>query len=268
MSNPYLINHISVMQQQERSETYRCSDYMNMSFTNSMCPDDRQALCNWCYKTVAACNGVSPATAIMAISYFDRFMSSNSNSAELALTDIRVGQLAFITCFVIALKVHSGFKVDSDFVSNVICRDMYGADEIVDMEIELLRSLGWHLNGPTSYDFIDGFLQLVQSDIDGIFLDSLTRCSKALATLAITRYDVALQYPSAIAFTSICCALQYLEVVPSVDSVTVLRYMISVSGLDFNDHETKRLLDTMVGIIRELFNDFPNRGYGGTADKI
>ncbi|KAL3768155.1 hypothetical protein ACHAWO_006525 [Cyclotella atomus] len=202
MSNPYLINHISVMQQQERSEAYRCSDYMNISFTNPMCPDDRQALCNWCYKTVAACNGVSPATAIIAISYFDRFMSSNSNSAKFALADIRVGQYVG-TC-------------------------------------------------------------TLDPSIDSVYLDSFTRCSKALATLAVTRYDVTLQYPSAIAFTSICCALQ-LEAVPLVDSVTVLQYMISVSGLDFNDHETKRLQDTMVDIMRELFHDFPSRGHGDTA---
>jgi hypothetical protein len=230
-----------------------------------MRPDDRQALCNWCYKTVAACNGVSPATAVIAISYFDRFMSSNSNSAELTLADIEIGQLAFVTCLVIALKVHYGFNVESDFVSNVICRDMYRADEINGMEIEILRCLRWRLNGPIPHDFIDGYLQIAIPSIDGIYLDSLTRCSKALAGLAVARYDVALKYPSAITFTSICCSLHYLEAVPSVESVTVLRCMKSVSGLDFNDHETRRLLDTMMGVMREFVDDIPSRGHGGTV---
>jgi hypothetical protein len=252
MSNPYLISQISVMQKHERAEAYICSDYM--ALTNSMRPDDRKALCNWAFGTVAACNGASPATAVIAISYFDRFMSSNSNSAEIALADIHVGQLAFLACLVIALKVHSGFDVETDFVSNTICRDMYRADEINSMEIQVLTSLEWRLNGPTSHDFIDGFLHLARSSIDSIYLDSLTRCSKALAELAVTRYDVALQYPSSIAFTSICCALLYLETAPSVDSVTVLRCMSSVSGLNFNDY-TRRLFKTMIRLMHESFSD-------------
>jgi hypothetical protein len=265
MSNPHLI---SLMQQQERSEAYRCSDYL--AFANSMHPDDRQALCNWSYHTVASCKGVSSATAVMAISYFDRFMSSNSSSAELALEDIGVGQLACVTCLVVALKVHYGFNVETDFVSNAICRDMYSADEINRMEIEILQSLDWRLNGPIPHDFIDAYLNLheVIPTIDSSYLDSLARCSKAMAELAVTRYEVALHYPSAIAFTSICCALLYLEAVPSVDSVTVLGCIKRVSGLDLNDHTTTRLFKTMIGLMQEFSSGGSSRGSGGVVRMI
>ncbi len=41
--------------------------------------------------------------------------------------------------------------------------------------------------------------------------------------------------------------------------------MKSVSGLDFNDHESRRLLDTMMGVMREFVDDIPSRGHGGTV---
>jgi hypothetical protein len=178
-------------------------------------------------------------------------MGSNSRHAELAKADIGTAQLAFVACLMIALKVHSGFNVESDFVSNVICNDMYGTDEINAMEIEVLRSLGWRLNGPLPHDFIDSFLQVVISFADSRQLDLLATCSKALVEKAVKSYDVALQYPSVIAFTSVCCALRYLEVISSVDSMSVFRYMKSVSGLDFNDPAAKRLYGMMIEFMQE-----------------
>jgi hypothetical protein len=164
------------MQQQEKSQAYRCIDYMSSS--TSLCPDGRLALCNWGYKTVAACDGIRPATAVTAISHFGLFMGSNSRSVELARADIGTAQLAFVTCLVIVLKTHSGFNVRSDFVSNTICRDMYCADEIIQMELEILQSLQWRLNGPLPHDFINSFLQVVIPFVDSRHLNFLTTCSK------------------------------------------------------------------------------------------
>ncbi len=64
-NNPYLLSQLCVMQEKEKSRAYQCSDYMSLS--NSMCPDDRLALCIWSYKVVASCNDVRPATVVIAI---------------------------------------------------------------------------------------------------------------------------------------------------------------------------------------------------------
>jgi hypothetical protein len=119
------------------------------------------------------------------------------------------------------------------------------------MEIEILRSLGWCLNGPTSHDFIESYLQLVPF-IDSRHHNFLTHFSKALVEQAITSYDVSQQYHSVIACTAICCALQYLEVMSSVNSITILCYMKGVSGLNVEDPVTRRLFQTMVELLREF----------------
>jgi hypothetical protein len=89
------------------------------------------------------------------------------------------------------------------------------------------------------------------------FIDSrhhnfLNRFSKALAEQAATSYNVSQQYHSVIACTAICCALQYLEVMSLVDSITILCYMKCVSGLDVEDPITRRLFQTMVELLREF----------------
>jgi hypothetical protein len=144
MSNPYLIiDQICVMRQQEKPQAYRCSDYMALT-NSSFSPDARRALCNWSDEISEACNGVSLVTSVIALSYFDLFLSSNSRSAELALADIGTAQLAFVMCLVLAIKAHSGMNVEPDFVLSAICGDMYHTAEINGMEIEILWSR-WRL---------------------------------------------------------------------------------------------------------------------------
>jgi hypothetical protein len=239
------------MQEQEKSEAYKCDDYM--SHTKAVCPSDRLALCNWGYQVIAASNGVSRLTAVIAFSYFDRFLSTPTRVAHCVLEDIGLCQLAFVASLVIALKIHSGFNVEPDFVSNVMCNEMYDAEQINKMELAILQALEWRVNGPTPHDFIDGFLAIVPW-IKAPHLDFLTRVSKAIAELAVSRYSVALHQPSAIAFVSIYCALQTLEAATftSIDSVSIVNYLQIVSGLSFDDPAIRSLFNTMVCLSSEF----------------
>jgi hypothetical protein len=251
------MSHICVMQEQEKSEAYKCKDYM--SLTNVLGPSDRAALCDWGYRVIEACKGISRLTAVKAFSYFDRFLSlsAQSASAQCALQDIGVSQLAFVASLVIALKVHSGFNVEPDFVSDVLCNHMYNAKDINNMEMEILQALEWRVNGPTPHDFIDSFLEIAPL-IKAPHRDFLTRVSKFIVELAVVRYPIALHQPSEIAFASICCALQTLEAVTftSIDSVSVLHYLQMVSGLSFDDPALKHLFNTMVCLNQEFHLSF------------
>jgi hypothetical protein len=235
------------MQHQEKSISYKCSDYISTAKV-LVSASDRQALCNWGYQTIAACNGVSRSACVVAILYFDRFLSSSAPAAKRALEDIHDFQLAFVTCLVIALKVHSGFNVESEFVSNVVCKNMYDAEDIIGMEIEILKALEWRMSGPTPHDFIDHFLEAIPS-IGGIHHEFLSRFSKGLVELAMMRYNVAIQAPSEIAFASICCALQYAEFSSTIDSLSYLNLKV-ISGLSLTD--VKSLFEIMLNVVHEF----------------
>lgn len=145
MFNADLLNQIRVMQEQEIEDDYRCSDYM--IYSNTFSPSDRSALCAWGYQIIADCNGVNRSTVIKAISHFDRFMSTSLQSSILAHTKMRTAQLIFATCIMIALKAENGLNVELDFISSIICQDMYHPDDFFFMESVILRALKWRLYG-------------------------------------------------------------------------------------------------------------------------
>lgn len=231
------------MQQQETSPSYRCTDYISSSDNVEFSCSDRRALCDWGYKTIAACNGISRQTAVVAISYFDRYLSSPASSAKRTLSDLPSIQLAFVTCLVIALKTDSGFHVESDFVSSVVCKNMYQAEEINTMEIEILRTLSWKLSGPTAHDFIDYFLEATPQ-INGSDKEFTRYFSKALVEVAVMNYDVAIRLPSEVALIALWCALEYVGFGRATDLP-----FISISGLDLNDAAMRSLFKTIIDIV-------------------
>ena len=56
--------------------------------------------------------------------------------------------------------------VTPNFVAESLCDGMYHPEEIINMEVEVLRSLDWWLNGPTPLDFIQHFMELLPSSAD------------------------------------------------------------------------------------------------------
>eukprot|EP00956_Cyclotella_meneghiniana_P045877 scaffold388663_cov152-Cyclotella_meneghiniana.AAC.1 len=191
----------------------------------------------------------------MAFSYFDRFLSSNAPAAKRALNYIAQCQLAFVTSLVIALKCHLGFEVEYNFVSEIVAKGVYDAEELSCMEMEVLQALDWKLNGPSPDDFIGYFLELLSDAHEAPFLEFVRSFSKSLVQLAVTRYDVVVQhYPSKIAFASIWCAFQCAELVfPDsklfLESMMVIKF---VSGYDTDDARFKSLLKLLFRLVQEF----------------
>ena len=221
-----------------------------MSTSNTITPSERKALCNWGFQTIAACNGVNRSTAIVAISYFDRFLSFSSSAVNRAWEDLQDVQLAFVACLVIALKIHSGLNVECDFVSSAVCKNTYSSEEITYMEIQVLRSLSWKLNGPTPHDFIDYFVDIIPH-LEVNQKETINHLSKALVEISISEYDVAIQHPSEVAFVAISCSLDYA----GVDSVNCIPFLRMISGLDpSRDLQLRSLHQVMVSLVRELLS--------------
>ena len=90
-------------------------------------------------------------TALLAFTYFDRFLSSNSSAEQQTLNDIQECQLAFVSCLLISLKCHSGFY------GNLYDEN---EEELSCMDMELSQALDWKLSGPISSWFL--ILELCQ----------------------------------------------------------------------------------------------------------
>ena len=240
MRNSELISQIRMMQRQEKSASYRCTDYISSPCNTIFSSMDRHVLCEWGFNSIGAFSGISCTTVVHAISYFDRFLGSSTLIANRVMSNINHIQLAFVACLVVALKVKAGLNVETEFVSRVVCRNRYSTQEINAMEMEVLQALSWKLNGPTAHDFIDYFFEdMPYFDEDGVQKDIVVQLSKALVELALREYKVAFQLPSQIAFGAITCALDYAE--PSSSSRS-LAHLYEISGYDPNDAELRDVL--------------------------
>jgi hypothetical protein len=128
-------------------------------------------MCQWGFNIVDAC-GVERNLAVVAITYFDRFLSCRGvRVVEVCLASQREFQLAFIvssmsrwfsftrterklrsthlhyhqffvlkTCLVISLKGREGMKISPDFVAKTLCEQMYHPDEVIEMEGSLTNT--------------------------------------------------------------------------------------------------------------------------------
>jgi hypothetical protein len=236
---------MQVMKHQE-STTYRTLPYLECAAVTAQ---DRSALCQWGMSCVDACN-IDRKICSIAIGYFDRFMSSRGSKVALTcLSDQRDFQLAFVvssyvqhhisphvftdsiltqyspsflidlhlqTCLLIALKGHMGVNVSATYVSETICDGMYDPIEFIPMELEILKFLGWRLNGPTPQDFIQHFAQLLPASTNERFVKMLVDEATTNSEVALLNYEMALKAPSRVAFLSISTAIRSLGGVGSL----------------------------------------------------
>jgi hypothetical protein len=220
-SNEYLLNHIVIMRNQEKTSYKVSRDYFNeardcMTSTGfTVSPSERKALLCWAYGIVDMCV-IERRVAIMAISYLDRFLADNIDRCAHALSSRRNFQLCFTVCLFIALKNCVGMKVEVDFVTDDLLHGMHKESQILEMEMAVLQGLNWRLNGPTAIDFVHAFLKLLPNQ-DDCKLKVLAKAAEVQVELAMGDFSISLQEPSSIACSSIILAMNSGMKVNAVD---------------------------------------------------
>jgi hypothetical protein len=222
-SSLFLVDHLQFMKKQQLD----CVQ-VNYLFSPAaaITPDDRRALCSWCYRSVELFSNTNKATAGIAVSYLDRFMSTNSPRVADALQSRLQYQLVALACIVIALKCHAGVRVN--FV-DTICQGLYEKDEINACEIDILEALQWKLNGPSPHDFIDSLAGLLnECTIEST--SSLSTWAKKYADAAVLDYEMAQNSSLTLAYSSLLTALQLKEMLfHPEDMITWISKLESIS---------------------------------------
>ncbi|KAL3796876.1 hypothetical protein HJC23_008829 [Cyclotella cryptica] len=253
-SNPYLIESIRVMRNQETTAYKLTRDYLRRDANESLrsnrivvTPSDRQAMLSWAYDTVDVCN-INRYVAITAMTYLDRFLAnSRCRRANLALSSRQEFQLCFITCFIIAMKTRAGMNVGSHFISKHLCHGLYSANEILQVELEVLRGLRWKLNGPTAIDFVHAFLELTPQWKNVRVMDSLVKVAEGQVELAMMDYSLALQEASSIAYSAVLLAVNYMGCC-DVDQSPWIQSLSIITGNEAHDSRSRLICHRMIGI--------------------
>ena len=101
--------------------------------------------------------------------------------------------------------------VTPNFVAESLCDGMYHPEEIINMEVEVLRSLDWWLNGPTPLDFIQHFMELLPSSADERVANIFAGKASKEAEMAMLDYCMAISPHSCVAFVSIASLMNSLD---------------------------------------------------------
>lgn len=204
---------LSVMLQKEQ-HVYRCNDYLapfrGMS-QDSVTPEDRAALVDWCFAIVDACN-LQRETVSIAVNLLDRFMSIPSPQSLIALQDRRQIQLLAITSLYIAIKINERVAFPSNMFV-ILSNDGYSLQEIEETEKIILCRLGWRINGPTVLQISMHILSLmnVEGLLDEDTCYSLLNEVQYQSEVAIRDHDISISRLSTVALTILFKSFNELE---------------------------------------------------------
>ncbi|KAL7542601.1 hypothetical protein ACHAXR_012789 [Thalassiosira sp. AJA248-18] len=252
MSVNDVADRLTSMQQQE--STYRCRDYIidaadddvSTCSSNACCnegpqeqriidQDCRSKMVEWSYQVSDFCN-FQRETVSMAMNYLDRFLSTASPRAHQALCDKKEFQLVAMTSLYIAIKLFEPLAMDPGLLVH-ISHGCYTETDIVEMEEEILKSLQWRVNGPTTHAFLNHIMALLPPSAyrnDETTAANLLDFSRFQAEIAVSDYDLSLEKTSTVALASILNSLECIEKrsFPARSRFQFFRLIADVTGMN------------------------------------
>mmetsp|Transcript_28176 Transcript_28176/g.34814 ORF Transcript_28176/g.34814 Transcript_28176/m.34814 type:complete len:320 (-) Transcript_28176:313-1272(-) len=206
MNQEALLDRLYVMRSQEDS-TYRCFDYLQYVDVSASTTIDalcRVKMTQWCYQVVDFIK-FNRETVAIAMSYLDRFLCSNSTRARKVLQSRPEYQLAAMTTLYMAIKINEPVIIDLIFLAEM-SRGSYEISDFNQMEMDILTSLSWRLNGPSASSFVEHFLTLMS--YQGQQAITIMDMVKYDIEISIAEYKLISQKTSVIAAAAI---LNYIE---------------------------------------------------------
>lgn len=155
-----------------QGETMKVSNY----FRNRAAGDDlnescRGAMVTW-IRQVQKTLELSPESVWIGLSYFDRYLASGRGRSREALRSRSQFQLAAITAFYTAVKIHEPVVLGLNTLVQ-ICRETYSKSDVMAMERDLLAALDWRVSCHTPMEFARHLLELLPEELPPRAADAL-----------------------------------------------------------------------------------------------
>lgn len=191
-------NHTDILSQLDamkvQEATMICFNYFK---GNSDCIDElcRKSMVTW-IQQVQKTLGLSPETVWIAVSFFDRYLSSGKGNSRGVLRSKCKFQLAAITAFYTAVKIYEPVVLGIDMLIK-ICRGTYTESDIVSMEKDILTALEWRVSCYTPMDFARSLLQLLHDEEVPLYVsDSLLQACQMHLDHAVTDMHLSCHTPA------------------------------------------------------------------------
>lgn len=125
----------------------------------------RQQMLDWAMVVVDSF-GMDRELVAVAFNLLDRYLTRELSKAKAAPVTRDDFQLFVMTCLYLAIKLNEPYPRKLGVEALVkMSRGFYSAEDITLTEQDILQSLQWRVNPPTSYSFIRIFLDVLPEDM-------------------------------------------------------------------------------------------------------
>ena len=194
----------------------------------------RNAMITW-IRQVQKTLLLSPDTVWLAMSFFDRYLRSGRGKSSLVLKDKLEFQLAAVTTFYTAVKIHEPVVLGVD-VLVMLCRGIHTEADIVNMEMDILTALEWRVSCPNGMDFARAVCDLIRDDDDVpsyIADDILESCEKHMEN-AVADINFWCCKPSVLGISCVVSALAGSDVLTPEESQAIWARLHALCNFDLS----------------------------------
>ncbi|KAL3826236.1 hypothetical protein ACHAXA_006264 [Cyclostephanos tholiformis] len=157
-----ILCRLDAMLVKEATSSARCVNYFRSCVGGGIDESCRLAMTTW-LRQVQRQLDLSPDVVRIALSIFDRYLSSGRGGSDRALRNKSDFQLAAITAFYIAVKINEPVVLGIDMLL-IVCRRAYTEDDFVSMEMDILSAINWSVSYHTAMDYARALLELICED--------------------------------------------------------------------------------------------------------
>mmetsp|Transcript_40928 Transcript_40928/g.85992 ORF Transcript_40928/g.85992 Transcript_40928/m.85992 type:complete len:291 (+) Transcript_40928:135-1007(+) len=207
------MDRINAMQGQE--ETIHCFNYFERKACKDIDASSRKSMVEWCQQVQNSLN-MSPETAWIAVSLFDRYLSSGKGKSHQALQDRYKFQLAAITSFYTAVKINETVKLDAVTLAE-LCRGFYAASDIVSMEEDILFALNWRVSCPTPMDFAREMIEFLPEKARNSISEYILEATQKYVDSAASDFFFTFCKPSVIGASCLASSLTGSDILSASD---------------------------------------------------
>jgi len=175
-------------------------------------------------------------TIDIAMSNLDRFVSTTKGN--FVLYDRNDFQLAAICSLILATKLQEPITINFDIFS-ALSQGFYPRERIIEMEKTIISSLEWRMCPPTTFSFLNYFLELfAYNNMPESVKESILTLSQLQIDNAIKDYSFIIYKPSSIALASIMNTIDILRRSNSISDISIQSFrqdIFNIAGIDSED---------------------------------
>lgn len=208
-NNTDFLSRIEAMRAQEDA-TSSCYNYLESS-SRGINLASRTSMVQWCQQVQKALK-LSSETSWIAISFFDRYLSSGKGRSQQALQDRYKFQLAAVTSFYTAVKMNETRELNAVTLAK-LCQGYYKVSDILSMEEDILFALDWRVsNSHTPMEFVRQLIELLPVKYNSSISDSLLEACRNHMDHTITDFYFTFCKPSVVGASCLASVLTQADI--------------------------------------------------------